>query len=133
MLQKVITAQTKTTLLKQAPVLFSVLTKSFDMRRQLTLQSAVVGETEMTSLEEQRDSLTLDAIMRLNDATFRPFFMRLVQWAAEGLPKSDLSGRVLRLTSLYKFLARFFETLKVRTCIRNLVSHFRLLTFYSLW
>lgn len=123
-LHKVVTQQTKSVLLKQALTLFSILNKTFDLRRQLTLQATPVGEAELTSLEEQRDNLTLDAIMRLNDAAFRPFFMRLVQWAAEGLPKKDKAGRILRLTSLYKFLARFFDTLKVRNHTLAMFSFF---------
>lgn len=113
MLHKVITNQPKTVLVKQAPTLFSVITKTFDMRRQMTLQEGDIADAELLSLEEQRNALTLDAVMRLNDAVFRPFFMRLIQWTSEGLPKKDQSGRMLRLTSLYGFLAKFFEALKV--------------------
>ncbi|KAL1304560.1 hypothetical protein AAFC00_003536 [Neodothiora populina] len=113
MLHKIITHQTKATLIKQAPTLFSILTKSFDLRRQSALlQGGALSDAEVIGLEEQRNNLTLDAIMKLNDATFRPFFMRLVTWAAEGLPKKDQPGRLLRLTSLYSFLGRFFEALK---------------------
>lgn len=113
MLQHIIKNQSKSVLVKHAPILFSVLTKSFDLRRQLALKPASVSDAELMSLEEQRDSLTLDAVLRLNDSTFRPFFMRLVQWTDEGLPKKEATGRILRLTSLYGFLGKFFETLKV--------------------
>lgn len=114
MLHKVITNQSKATLIKQAPTLFSILTKTFDIRRQMVqVQDEAISDAELSALEQQQNALTLDAVMKLNDAVFRPFFVRLVQWATEGLPKKDSRGRVLRLTSLYGFLARFFEALKV--------------------
>ena len=118
MLHKIITNQSKSTLVKNSSKLFPVLTRSFDLRRQLSTQSDT-SYAELADLEQQRDNLTLDAIMRLNDATFRPFFMRLVQWATDGLSKQDAQGRVLRLSSLYEFLAKFFETLKVSHIFRD--------------
>ncbi|GAB7353970.1 hypothetical protein MBLNU459_g4567t1 [Dothideomycetes sp. NU459] len=111
-LQQVITTQPKAVLIKHASVLFSIVLKSFDLRRRLAQLPVSLSDEEVNTIEAQRDSLTLDAVMRLNDATFRPFFTRLVEWATEGLPKKDESGRIHRLTSLYGFLAKFFESLK---------------------
>ncbi|KAI5208862.1 hypothetical protein AUEXF2481DRAFT_99178 [Aureobasidium subglaciale EXF-2481] len=111
-LHTVIKTHPKSALLKNASVLFSILNKSFDLRRLLSQQPAPPEVEELASMEAQRDSLSLDAIMRLNDTTFRPFFTRLVSWAGEGLPKKDQAGRTLRLISVYGFLARFFDTLK---------------------
>ena len=130
MLHKVITNQSKATLIKQAPTLFSILTKTFDIRRQMSQQTVETSDSELSSLEQQQNALTLDAVMKLNDAVFRPFFVRLTQWATEGLPKKDSQGRVLRLTSFYGFLARFFEALKVGQ-LRISTGHS--LTFSSLW
>lgn len=50
-------------------------------------------------------------IYKFNDATFRPIFSNLVDWASS-LPKKDKIGRALRLQSIYGFMAVFFENLK---------------------
>ena len=51
-------------------------------------------------------------IYKLNDAAFRPIFVQLVEWTSTGLLKKDVSGRKLRLESLYGFFDTFFGTLK---------------------
>lgn len=51
-------------------------------------------------------------IYKLNDATFRPIFSSLVEWATSGLPKKDKLGRALRLQTLYGFMVEFFSNLK---------------------
>jgi U3 small nucleolar RNA-associated protein 10 len=112
-LHTVIKTHPKSALIKNASILFSILNKSFDLRRLLSEQPASPDNEQLAAMEAQRDSLSLDAIMRLNDTTFRPFFTRLISWAGEGLPKKEQAGRTLRLISVYGFLARFFETLKV--------------------
>ncbi|KAI4715762.1 hypothetical protein E4T48_08045 [Aureobasidium sp. EXF-10727] len=111
-LHTVIKTHPKSALIKNASILFSILNKSFDLRRLLSQQPTSPESDQLAAMEAQRDELALDAIMRLNDTTFRPFFTRLVSWAGEGLPKKEQAGRVLRLISVYGFLARFFETLK---------------------
>lgn len=111
-LHQVITTQPKSVLIKNASVLFSIILKAFDLRRLFAQQPTPPNEEEVVAIESQRDSLTLDAVMRLNDATFRPFFVRIVQWAIDGLPKKDNAGRIHRLTSLYGFFAKFFESLR---------------------
>lgn len=113
-LHMVIKTHPKSALIKNASILFSILNKSFDLRRLLSQQPETPDNEQLAAMEAQRDSLSLDAIMRLNDTTFRPFFTRLVSWAGEGLPRKEQAGRTLRLVSVYGFLARFFETLKVR-------------------
>jgi U3 small nucleolar RNA-associated protein 10 len=121
-LHTVIKTHPKSALIKNASVLFSLLNKSFDLRRLLSEQPESPDNEQLAVMDAQRDSLSLDAIMRLNDATFRPFFTRLVSWAGEGLPKKDQAGRVLRLISVYGFMARFFETLKVSLFIRPIYT-----------
>jgi U3 small nucleolar RNA-associated protein 10 len=112
-LHTVIKTHPKSALIKNASILFSILNKSFDLRRLLSEQQASPDDEQLAMMEAQRDSLSIDAIMRLNDTTFRPFFTRLISWAGEGLPKKEQAGRTLRLISVYGFLSRFFETLKV--------------------
>jgi len=54
----------------------------------------------------------LESIMKLNDTTFRPFFVRLVEWTSETVSQPDTEGRNLRGISFFGFLHRFFENLK---------------------
>ena len=54
----------------------------------------------------------IQMIYKFNDATFRPIFSGLVEWAASSLPKKDTIGRILRLQSIYGFMAVFFDNLK---------------------
>ena len=58
------------------------------------------------------NSAAIKMIYKFNDATFRPIFAKLVEWASSSLPKKDKIGRALRLQSVYFFLAVFFENLK---------------------
>jgi len=51
-------------------------------------------------------------VYKLNDATFRPFFVRLVEWAERELPKSDVRGRADRARTLFSFLEVLFDKLK---------------------
>lgn len=50
-------------------------------------------------------------IYKFNDATFRPIFSNLIEWASS-LPKKEKVGRALRLQSIYSFMAVFFDNLK---------------------
>jgi len=111
-LEKVINSQPKSALLKSSSAVFAPLQKAFDVRRMLALAEENATQQELALLDSKRDSIMLDTIMKLNDTTFRPFFVRLVEWATESLPASDSEGCTQRSISLYAFLAVFFERLK---------------------
>jgi len=66
----------------------------------------------VSRIEAQVNEVAMKMIYKFNDATFRPIFSNLVEWAASGLPKKDKAGRNLRLQSLYGFMAIFFDNLK---------------------
>lgn len=110
----------KSVVVKNAQTLFSFFFKAFDLRRtQLeTKQASSEADdeddslVEIEELEKQINSVALTMVMKLNDASFRPFFVRLVEWAATALPKKDVRGRTLRATSLFVFLAAFFDKLR---------------------
>lgn len=65
----------------------------------------------MSRIEEAINTVALKMIYKLNDATFRPIFSQLMDWAIS-LPKKDVIGRSLRLLSVYNFLLTFFGGLK---------------------
>jgi U3 small nucleolar RNA-associated protein 10 len=66
----------------------------------------------VSRIEAQVNEVAMKMIYKFNDATFRPIFSNLVEWAASGLPKKDKAGRNLRLQSIYGFIAVFFDNLK---------------------
>ncbi|KAI7601187.1 hypothetical protein KC346_g12932, partial [Hortaea werneckii] len=96
----------KAVVIRHAQALFGVLLKAFDLRR------THPDEEDSEEVFDLVDKIALDVVMKLNDATFRPFFIRLVEWATSDLPKSDYPGRANRATSLYSFANSLFEQLK---------------------
>lgn len=103
-LQQAIKTHSKAVVTRHASNVFPAMLKAFDLRRVLSPEEGaeafdVVGVTAM------------DMTLKLNDTTFRPFFLRLVSWAADELPKSDATGRTLRGIALYDFAHRLFEQL----------------------
>jgi U3 small nucleolar RNA-associated protein 10 len=66
----------------------------------------------MAEIEAQVNEVAIKMIYKFNDATFRPIFSNLVEWASISLPKNDKDGRNLRLQSVYSFMAVFFDNLK---------------------
>jgi U3 small nucleolar RNA-associated protein 10 len=105
---------TKAVVVKNVGVLSNILFKAFDLRR----EQVALGERanfEASDLDEAEGALndvTIKMIYKLNDSTFRPLFIKFVEWATTGAPEKDEQGRVSRLTTFYKFLQGFFGTLQ---------------------
>ena len=68
-------------------------------------------------METHANGVAINMIYKLNDTIFRPIFIELTEWATDGLPEKDRVGKMMRLTTFYKFLATFFGTLKVRVML----------------
>ncbi|KAK7534940.1 uncharacterized protein J3D65DRAFT_629488 [Phyllosticta citribraziliensis] len=117
-LHRAIEMRSKSTVVKNAQQLFEFLIKAFDLRRTKLMGTKVSDEDaeelieEIGEVERQINAVAITTVMKLNDATFRPFFVRLVEWTASGLPKKEDRGRMLRATSLFVFLDSFFDKLK---------------------
>ncbi|KAH6624856.1 hypothetical protein B0J18DRAFT_397920 [Chaetomium sp. MPI-SDFR-AT-0129] len=99
---------------KNVTVLSAILLSLLDLRRTVASGQAQTPITlsELDDIETRIGDDALKMIYKLNDATFRPVFSKLMEWAASGLPKSDSSGRALRLFAVYGFLDTFFGNLK---------------------
>ncbi|EHK98056.1 putative U3 small nucleolar RNA-associated protein 10 [Glarea lozoyensis 74030] len=104
-----------------AKSLFVALEKNWDLaasqgpvalHEQQTVSERGFESEVVTELEDELNDVAIKMIHKLNDATFRPIFAGLVEWASSSLPKKDTSGRVLRLQSLYGFITLFFDNLK---------------------
>ncbi|EEQ91542.1 U3 small nucleolar RNA-associated protein 10 [Blastomyces dermatitidis ER-3] len=104
----------KSSTVKNVPTLTKLLEKALDIRRTQFSQptKSSYGEDDVNDIESQVNDMGIKMIYKLNDTVFRPLFVQLTEWAAGGLPKSDGSGRLLRLTTFYKFLGAFFGTLQ---------------------
>ncbi|GME58855.1 Armadillo-like helical [Neofusicoccum parvum] len=129
MLHTALETRAKSVVGKNAQTLFSFFLKAFDLRRtQIEEKQSSSDEddeddtlSEVEELEEQINSVALTMVMKLNDASFRPFFVRLVEWAATTLPKKEVRGRMLRATSLFVFLGTFFD--KLRSIVTSYSSY----------
>ncbi|KAJ6189844.1 hypothetical protein N7519_004752 [Penicillium mononematosum] len=103
----------KSTIAKNIGVLTKILFKAFDLRReQIALgDKAIFESTAIDEAEVALNDVTIKMIYKLNDSTFRPIFLKFVEWATTGSSK-DEQARVSRLTTFYKFLEVFFGTLQ---------------------
>ncbi|PNS15203.1 hypothetical protein CAC42_8204 [Sphaceloma murrayae] len=106
-----VTVATKSAMGKQHSSILSIIHQTFDLRARVAASADedVVEPTELDELDIQRNSILMKVIMKLNDATFRPFFVSLVDWATSD---SDAALQSTRQHSLYTFLTTFFDTLK---------------------
>ncbi|KAK5693800.1 snoRNA-binding rRNA-processing protein utp10 [Elasticomyces elasticus] len=104
----------KSATMKNLPLLSNIIFKAFDLRREQLAQGSKTefNLTNVDDIEETLNEVVIKMIYKLNDTTFRPVFIRLLEWATDGLPKKDKQGNVARLTTFYKFLQVFFGTLQ---------------------
>ncbi len=98
---------------KYSPLLSKIFQNAFDLRRQWAAATNEQLDVDaMSEIEAEVNEVAIKMIYKFNDATFRPIFSSLVEWASSGLPKKDKAGRALRLQSIYGFMAVFFDNLK---------------------
>jgi U3 small nucleolar RNA-associated protein 10 len=101
----------KATITKNARLIFNILLEAFDLRRNLDHQSEDVGQ--WNDLFDLVDRIALDVTLKVNDATFRPFFMTFVEWATKPNKENAAgNGLNLRLVSLYSFSLTLFNQLQ---------------------
>lgn len=96
-----IESQTKSKLVKASSTLFSLLLDVFKLREALAGQAEEFDDDEVEQLEGTLVEAILSMTLKLNDATFRPFFVQLVDLAAASS------------VTFYKFLTAFFDKFKV--------------------
>ena len=111
--------------LQLSETLGDLFLKVFDLRR-IQLSPRTEDSYEDAEIDEVEDIFNDSAIVMVyssNDATFRPFFTRAITWASSSLPKGDIRGRTFRQTTWYRFLLRFFGTLKVNRAIPLLLHN----------
>lgn len=101
MILSTIECQTKSKLVKSSSTLFSLLLETFKLRDATKASSEDFEDDEVEQLEAALIETILSMTLKLNDATFRPFFSQLVDMAASSS------------VTFYRFLAAFFDKFKV--------------------
>lgn len=103
-------------IVKQCDILGNSLLQVFDLRR-MQLSSSTEDSYDLGEIDEVEDAVNECAIAmvyKLNDTTFRPLFLRILEWAISPTTKGD-QGTLHRQTTWYRFLLRFFDMLKVES------------------
>ncbi|KAK4694480.1 U3 small nucleolar RNA-associated protein 10, partial [Lecanoromycetidae sp. Uapishka_2] len=114
-LRLAIDCKPKSMVAKHSEVLGELLLQLFDLRR---IQSSTGTEhsydpAKINEVEDSINECAIAMIYKLNDATFRPIFLRILEWATTPSRKGD-NGVLERQTTWYTFLIKFFDTLKVK-------------------
>lgn len=94
-----------------------------------TSHESLYRESEISKIDEHLVNVLMKLVLRLNDATFRPFFSQLVELGYLSKDGEGLEKSILCATSLYSFLEALFEELKVKQ--KSSYKH-KVLTFFSL-
>lgn len=109
----------KSMIVKQAATLRDLLLRLFDLRR-IQLTPPTEDSYSADEIEEVEDGINESAIAivyKLNDATFRPLFSRILEWTSLSDLKQDkdtaTKATLHRQATWYRFLLKFFDTLKV--------------------
>ena len=116
-LRGVIEHRPKSSIVKHSNILLKILIKCFDLRRvQLgsTDKETSFTVNEIEEIEQIIFDTAIAMIYKLNDATFRPMFQKILRWS--NLVGSDQDAQkvsMYRQTTLYSFLGIFFSNLKV--------------------
>ncbi|KZF24076.1 hypothetical protein L228DRAFT_244950 [Xylona heveae TC161] len=113
-LRTTVESHSKAVIVKNTKLLSNVFFHAFDLRRLHTIESfaEALDDEDLEDAEAAVYDVAIKAILKLNDTTFRPLYLSMIEWASNGLPKKDHGGRALRLTSVYGFFATFFGSLK---------------------
>lgn len=111
-LRLAIDQQPKFVVKQQSEALGNIFIKAFSLRQvQLCPRTDdSYGNDELEEAEAAINDTAIAMIYKLNDASFRPIFQRIMEWATSG--RRDGQSRVYRQTSWYTFLHHFFKTLK---------------------
>lgn len=109
----------KSIIVKQSATLGDLLLRLFDLRR-TQLSPPREDSYSADEIEEVEDGVNESAIAmvyKLNDATFKPLFSRILEWTRlsdlNQDKETDTKAVLHRQATWYKFLLKFFDTLKV--------------------
>lgn len=115
MLKAAVENHSKTVISGNARILFDILLAVLDLRRTLTDDNAKhhFVQKQLESLEGSIISVVIAVVLKINDATFRPFFSQLLEWSSTALPKRDTNGKMSRSITVFNLISALSERLKV--------------------
>jgi U3 small nucleolar RNA-associated protein 10 len=113
LLRRLLAKTDRPTIAKEYKGVFRLLLKIFDFRRQA---SETTPESDISQLEDSSNRAFLQMVLKLNENSFRPLFLRFYDWAAvdlaeEGSPFKQ-TGIVLRSLTFYRFFNALQDQLK---------------------
>lgn len=113
LIQSSVDAQPKSTVSKYARALLDKFLNFFDIRRyvELKLVPCHYSPNQLSSLEDDAIGALISLVLKVNDATFRPFFVTLVEWTTD-LSKSEFAGVPHRRVTLFNFFCAMSDRLK---------------------
>jgi U3 small nucleolar RNA-associated protein 10 len=107
LLRSTVDTQTKGKLIKASSTLFSLLLQLFKLRQAIeTQEEQTFDDDEVEQLDSTLDESALAMVLKLNDATFRPFFVQLVD------QEGPIASKPEYAITFYRFLAAFFDKFK---------------------
>lgn len=99
-LDSVVEVSTKKEVTASSNTLISIILDIFELRKQ-----DIVGINITNRIESKAVSSALAVIMKLNDKTFRPLFVRMSKWALDGFDQA-------KLAIFFKFFVKLLLSLK---------------------
>ncbi|KAF2621432.1 U3 small nucleolar RNA-associated protein 10 [Macroventuria anomochaeta] len=120
LLRSTVHVQTKAKLIKSSSTLFNLILSTLNLRTAITSQRDVeFDDEEVEQLENTLVESVVAMVLKLNDATFRPFFVQLVD------QEGPIGAKPERAITFYRFLASFFDKFKsiVTTYSSYVIEH----------
>jgi U3 small nucleolar RNA-associated protein 10 len=111
-----IESHTKSEATKSAAVLFKFLMGTFELRSLAKSSPGdfQISQSETEDLETVAIDVALSLVLKLNDVTFRPFFIHIVEWAT-AKTKETTSDFTSRAITLFRFTKALVHRLKVKS------------------
>lgn len=115
-LRNSIDRQPRSSIMKQCEVLTETFIKAFDFRNQQYSLGPknTMKENEINDVENDVIDSAIAMIYKLNDISFRPVFLRIWDWSVGMTDNDGTTTKIHRKTTVYAFLAQFFDSFQVR-------------------
>lgn len=104
--------QPKSVVARNARDLSSLFLKMLDLRRVTCALRKQYTPAAIESSEDAINQTFIAFVLKVNDATFRPFFLQLLDWSSTALLRSDVEDRALRTTTLFNITRSLSERLR---------------------
>jgi U3 small nucleolar RNA-associated protein 10 len=108
-----VTAHTKSEVLKNSSTLFKFVKEALGLRALKIAEgnASILSTSDVEELELLVIDITLSMVMKMNDATFRPFFIQLVDWASFKQTKPSAT-QIAKATTLFHLMQALLHRLR---------------------